>query len=111
MYDAKKHVAKEWQMIGCGVGTAVAMGGAFFAPIKPGEIPVARLVAFAVAGAALTAGAVIEKSKEPLDRQKVVIDAKNRKVFAQSQGLEAAFLIETKQAQSAELLAKEYDKN
>lgn len=111
MYDAKKHVTKEWQMIGCGVVAAATMGGAFFAPIKSGEIPVARLVAFAVAGATLTVGVAIEKSKEPLDRQKAVIDAKNRKVFATSQGIEAAFLIEAKQTQSEELLVKECDKN
>jgi hypothetical protein len=111
MYDPKKHVAKEWQIIGCGAVTAVAVTGAFFAPIKSGEIPVARLMAFAIAGSALTAGALIEKSKEPLDRQKEVIDAKNRKVFAKTQGLDAAFLIETKQAQSTEALVKECDKN
>lgn len=111
MYDAKKHVAKEWQMIGCGVVTAVATTGAFFAPIKPGEIPVIRLVAFVVAGAALTTGALIEKSKEPLDRQKLIIDNAEKKVFARTQGLDAALLIETKQAQNAELLVKEYDKN
>lgn len=111
MYDPKKHVTKEWQMIGCGVVTVAATTGAFFAPIKSGEIPVARLVAFAVAGVALTTGALIEKSKEPLDRQKAAIDAKDRKVFATSLGLDTALLIETKQAQNAELLAKEYDKN
>ena len=111
MYDAKKHVAKEWQMIGCGVATVAATTGAFFAPIRPGEIPVARLVVFAVAGAALATGVAIEKSKEPFDRQKAVIDAKDRKVFATSQGIEAAFLIEAKQTQSEERLVKECDKN
>ncbi len=111
MYDAKKHVAKEWQMIGCGVVAAAATVGAFFAPVKPGEIPVVRLVALLVAGSALTTGSLIEKSKESLDRQKAVIDAKNRKVFATSQGIEAAFLIEAKQTQSEELLVKECDKN
>lgn len=111
MYDAKKHVTKEWQMIGCGVATVAAATGAFFAPIKPGEIPVTRLVAFVVAGSALTTGALIEKSKIPLDRQKFIIDNAEKKVFARTQGLDAALLIEAKQAQNAELLVKEYDKN
>lgn len=111
MYDAKKHIAKEWQMIGCGAATAAAMTGAFFAPVKSGEIPVARLVAFAIAGSTLTAGALIEKSKEPLDRQKAAIDAANKKVFATSLGIDTALLIETKKTQSEELLVKECNKN
>jgi hypothetical protein len=111
MYDPKKHVAKEWQMIGCGVFTVVATTGAFFAPIKPGEIPVVRLAAFAVAALALTAGASIEKSKEPLDRQKAVIDAANKKVFANSQAIDAALLLEVKRAKSEEVVVKECDRN
>lgn len=111
MYDAKKHVAKEWQIVGCGVVTVAATVGAFFVPIESGKIPVARLAAFATASAALAAGRAIEKSKEPLDRQKAVVDAANKKVFANSQAIDAALLLEAKRTQSEALLVKECDKN
>jgi len=106
MYDQKKHVQKEWQVIACGALTIATIGVSLSIPVKPGEIPIARLLAFATSGAFFVAGAVIEKSKEPLDRQKAVISVKQNKLFVNSQAIETAILLEEQRCAGDKIVAK-----
>lgn len=106
MYDAKKHVQKEWQVIACGVLTVGVIGVGFSTPVKPGEIPITRLLALATAGGVFVTGAAIEKSKQPFDRQKAVIDLKTNKLFANSQAIETAILLEEQRRMGDEIVAR-----
>jgi len=106
MYDAKKHVQKEWQVIACGVITVTAIGVGFSLPVKTGEIPIARLCAFAASGAIFATGAAIDKSKAPLDLQKKVIDTQEKRVFLAAQTLATAIRLEDQHLEGERLVAQ-----
>lgn len=110
-YDAKLHAQMELQVKACGAVTAATLAGSFLLPVESGKLPAGNLALLAVSGAALTVGAVIDKRKEPLDRQKKVIEAAQQKVFAKSQGIEAAALLEQKRLEKEADLVKECDGN
>jgi hypothetical protein len=107
MYNRKLHETKNWQVIGF---TCVSIGsciGSFFLPIKPGEIPVARLAMIAISGGTLVAGGVVEWSKQELDRQRAVLEASKTKIFVQGVAMDTALELETARTRCENSLAKE----
>jgi len=105
MYDQKKHVQKEWQVIACGALTIATIGVSLSIPVKPGEIPIARLLAFATSGAFFATGAVIDKTKASFDRQKAIIEVKHNKLFVNSQAIETAILLEKQRCAGDKIVA------
>lgn len=93
-YNAKLHHAKNWQVIGSSVASVGFGIGSLFLPIKPGQIPVARIAMIVLAGGSLATSKVIADSKVELDIQKGVIDNGNRKVFAHTVSNKAGLQIE-----------------
>lgn len=93
-YNPKLHQAKNWQEIGCKLVSFSTFAGSFFLPIKPGEIPIARIAALVASGATLAVGVAVKHSKQELDRQLKVIKDGETQVFVHAQSMTTGFKLE-----------------
>ncbi|MEG3877680.1 hypothetical protein QT972_09895 [Microcoleus sp. herbarium7] len=80
-YNAKLHNAKNWQVVGFSIASVGIGIGSLFLPVKPGQAPIARILAIAVAGGSLVASKMIDDSKWELDCQRYVLDSGKQEVF------------------------------